>query len=201
MLLVKSGLRKVHSFVLSLEQEISCSAPGNDGKEVMRLTKREEYESRAEKMLEPMMEEHHFELVDVEWVKEAGTWYLRAYVDKEGGITLDDCELVNRAWSDQMDQEDFIEEAYILEVSSPGLGRPLKKEKDFKRSLGEEVDVKFYSARKIPVGKNGKEQSVKEITGRLSAYDSDSITLETEFAPAYVIARAEIASVKLTIDF
>lgn len=177
------------------------SVPENDGKEVMRLTKREEYESRAEKMLEPMMEEHHFELVDVEWVKEAGTWYLRAYVDKEGGITLDDCELVNRAWSDQMDQEDFIEEAYILEVSSPGLGRPLKKEKDFKRSLGDEVDVKFYSARKIPVGKNGKEQSVKEITGILTAYDSDTITLETEFAPAYVIARAEIASVKLTIDF
>ncbi len=177
------------------------SVPENDGKEVMRLTKREEYESRAEKMLEPMMEEHHFELVDVEWVKEAGTWYLRAYVDKEGGITLDDCELVNRAWSDQMDQEDFIEEAYILEVSSPGLGRPLKKEKDFKRSLGDEVDVKFYSARKIPVGKNGKEQSVKEITGILTAYDSDTITLETEFAPDYVIARAEIASVKLTIDF
>lgn len=176
-------------------------APENDGKEVMRLTKREEYESRAEKMLEPMMREHHFELVDIEWVKEAGNWYLRAYLDKEGGITLDDCELINRAWSDQMDQEDFIEEAYILEVSSPGLGRPLKKEKDFKRSLGEEVDVKFYSARKIPGGKKGKEQSAKEITGILSAYDADTITLETAFDPSYVIARAEIASVKLTIDF
>lgn len=104
------------------------------------MTKREEYETRAEKMLEPLMEENGFELVDVEYVKEAGQWYLRAYVDKEGGITLDDCELVNRAWSDMMDQDDFISEAYVLEVSSPGLGRQLKKDKDFKRSIGEEVE-------------------------------------------------------------
>lgn len=201
MLLVKSGLRKVHSFILSSGQERDGSAFGNNGKEVMRLTRREEYESRAEKMLEPMMGEHQFELVDVEWVKEAGSWYLRAYVDKEGGITLDDCELVNRAWSDLMDQEDFIEEAYILEVSSPGLGRQLKKEKDFRRSIGKEVDVKFYRARKIPVGKNGKEVSVKEITGVLSAFDTDTITLETDFDPAYVIPRGEMALVKLTIDF
>ena len=201
MLIVKSGLREVHSFILSSEQKKYRSAIRNNGKEVMRLTKREEYESRAEKMLEPMMEEHQFELVDVEWVKEAGNWYLRAYIDKEGGITLDDCELINRAWSDMLDQEDFIEEVYILEVSSPGLGRQLKKEKDFRRSIGEDVDVKFYSARKIPGGKNGKEVSVKEITGVLTAYDTDTITLETDFDPAYVIPRGEIASVKLTIDF
>ena len=110
----------------------------------MCLTKREEYETRTEKILEPIMTENNFELVDVEYVKEAGNWYLRAYVDKEGGITLDDCELVNRAWSDIMDEQDFIPDAYILEVSSPGLGRQLKKEKDFKRSIGEDVDVKFY---------------------------------------------------------
>ena len=104
------------------------------------MTRREEYEAKAEQMLTPLMEEHGFELVDVEYVKEAGNWYLRAYVDKEGGITLDDCELVNRAWSDMMDADDFIEDAYILEVSSPGLGRQLKKEKDFKRSIGEDID-------------------------------------------------------------
>ena len=103
------------------------------------MTKREEYETRTEKILEPIMTENNFELVDVEYVKEAGNWYLRAYVDKEGGITLDDCELVNRAWSDIMDEQDFIPDAYILEVSSPGLGRQLKKEKDFKRSIGEDV--------------------------------------------------------------
>lgn len=165
------------------------------------MTKREEYEARAEAMLTPLMEEHSFELVDVEYVREAGNWYLRAYVDKEGGITLDDCELVNRAWSDMMDAEDFIEEAYILEVSSPGLGRQLKKEKDFQRSIGEDVDVRFYKGRKIPGGKNGKEITVKEMTGTLLAYTPDTITIETDFAPEYVINRAEISTVKLTIDF
>lgn len=164
------------------------------------MSKREEYEARAEKMLQPLMEEHHFELVDVEYVKEAGNYYLRAYVDKEGGITLDDCELVNRAWSDMMDEEDFIEDAYILEVSSPGLGRQLKKDKDFRRSIGEDVDVKFYSGRKLPLGKNGKEISVKEITGTLKAFTKEEITLETDFSSEYVIPRSEISTVKLTID-
>ena len=165
-------------------------------KEVMHLSKREEYEARAEKLLEPIMEENHFELVDVEYVKEAGNWYLRAYVDKEGGITLDDCELVNRAWSDLMDENDFIPEAYILEVSSPGLGRQLKKEKDFKRSIGQDVDVKFYQSRKIPAGRNGKEVSVKEITGTLKAYTKEKITLETDFAKEYEIACSDISTVK-----
>lgn len=165
------------------------------------MSKREEYESRAEKLLEPLMEENHFELVDVEYVKEAGNWYLRAYVDKEGGITLDDCELVNRRWSDMMDEEDFIPDAYILEVSSPGLGRQLKKEKDFNRSIGEEVDVKFYKSRKIPAGKNGKEISVKEITGTLKAFTKDTITLDTDFAKDYEIQRLDISTIKLTIDF
>ena len=170
-------------------------------KEVVHLSKREEYEARAEKLLEPIMEENHFELVDVEYVKEAGNWYLRAYVDKEGGITLDDCELVNRAWSDLMDENDFIPEAYILEVSSPGLGRQLKKEKDFKRSIGQDVDVKFYQSRKIPAGRNGKEVSVKEITGTLKAYTKEKITLETDFAKESEIACSDISTVKLTIDF
>ena len=99
------------------------------------MVKHEEYEKRTEKLLEPVMEANNFELVDVEYVKEAGNWYLRAYIDKEGGITLDDCEMVNRTLSDIMDREDFIEDSYILEVSSPGLGRQLKKEKDFRRSI------------------------------------------------------------------
>ena len=94
------------------------------------MAKKELYEQKTEALLLPMMEEHQFELVDVEFVKEAGTWFLRAYIDKPGGITIDDCEVISRALSDRMDEEDFIEEAYILEVSSPGLGRPLKKDKD-----------------------------------------------------------------------
>jgi ribosome maturation factor RimP len=173
----------------------------NAEKRLCYLTKREEYEARAEKMLEPVMEQNHFELVDVEYVKEAGQWYLRAYVDKEGGITLNDCELVNRVWSDLMDQDDFIEDAYVLEVSSPGLGRQLKKEKDFQRSIGQDVDVHFYGSKKIPAGKNGKEVSVKEVTGTLLSYTPDIITLDTEFASEYEIPRTEISTVKLTIDF
>lgn len=165
------------------------------------MTKREEYEAKAEKMLEPIMREHDFELVDVEYVKEAGNWYLRAYVDKEGGITLDDCEIVNRIWSDMMDEDDFIEEAYILEVSSPGLGRQLKKEKDFVRSIGEDVDVKFYSAKKLPVGKNKKEISVKEITGVLKSFSDQTITLETDFDSDLEIFRKDISTIKLSIDF
>ena len=108
------------------------------------MARRDEYESRVEKFLTPIMEENNYELVDVEYVKEAGTWYLRAYIDKPGGINVDDCEVVSRAFSDLLDEKDFIDDAYILEVSSPGLGRPLKKDKDFKRSVGEEVEIRTY---------------------------------------------------------
>ena len=69
----------------------------------------------------------NFELVDVEYVKEGANWYLRVYADKEGGIAIDDCVLISRSLEEKLDAEDFIEDAYILEVSSPGLGRPLKK--------------------------------------------------------------------------
>ena len=165
------------------------------------MTKREEYETSTEKLLEPVMEENNFELVDVEYVKEAGNWYLRAYIDKEGGITINDCELVNRTLSDIMDKEDFIPDAYILEVSSPGLGRKLKKDKDFRRSIGNDVDIKFFKARKLPAGRNGKEVHVKELTGTLKSFTKDTITVETEFIENYEIPRAEISTVRLAIDF
>ena len=89
------------------------------------MSKRETYEQRTEELIAPIIEQNQFELVDVEYVKEGGTWYLRAYIDKPGGITVDDCEVVSRALSDLLDKHDFIEDAYVLEVSSPGLGRPL----------------------------------------------------------------------------
>ena len=125
------------------------------------MSKKEDYEKRVEAYLLPVMEENGFELVDVEYVKEAGTWYLRAYIDKPGGFTVDDCEMVSRRLGDWLDQEDFIDESYILEVSSPGLGRPLKKEKDFKRSMGEQVEVRLYRAL----------DGQKDFTGILSGYD------------------------------
>ena len=94
------------------------------------MSKKENYEQKTEEILLPITEEYGFELVDVEYVKEGSTWYLRAYIDKPGGIDINDCEKVSRRLSDLLDEKDYIEDAYILEVSSPGLGRPLKKEKD-----------------------------------------------------------------------
>ena len=155
------------------------------------MARREVYESKTEGFLLPLLEKHQFELVDVEYVKEAGNWYLRAYIDKEGGITVDDCEVISRALSDWLDKEDFIEDSYIMEVSSPGLGRPLKKDKDFERSMGDEVDVKLYKAR----------NKQKEYTGILKAYDKDTVTIGLEDGTDEVFTRAEIALIRLAFDF
>ena len=134
------------------------------------MARREEYESRTERFLLPLLAEHNFELVDVEYVKEGGNWYLRAYIDKEGGITVDDCEVISRTLSDWLDREDFIADSYTLEVSSPGLGRPLKKDKDFERSLGEAVELRLYKPR----------DKQKEFAGILKGYDRETVTVETE---------------------
>lgn len=155
------------------------------------MAKREVYEQKTEALLLPLMEEHHFELVDVEFVKEAGTWFLRAYIDKPGGITIDDCELISRALSDLLDEKDFIEEAYILEVSSPGLGRPLKKDKDLARSLGESVEVRLFRA----------VEKQKEFTGILKNWDKDTVTLEFEDEAEMTIERSNIALIRLAFDF
>lgn len=131
------------------------------------MAKHEEYELKTESMVEPILRENGLTLVDVEYVKEAGTWYLRLYIDKEGGVTIDDCELVSRALSDKLDADDFIPDAYTLEVSSPGLGRPLKKEKDYTRNLEKEIEVHLFQA----VGKQ------KEFIGTLKAFDKDTVTM------------------------
>ena len=155
------------------------------------MTKRETYEKKTEDYLLPLMEEYHFELVDVEYVKEAGNWYLRAYIDKEGGITVDDCEVVSRRLGDWLDEKDFIEDSYILEVSSPGLGRPLKKDKDFDRSIGKDVDIKLYK----PMNKQ------KDYTGTLKASGKDTVTVTVEAGTELVLNRPEIALVRLGVEF
>lgn len=152
---------------------------------------REQYEQKAEALAEPIVSSFGFELVDVEYVKEAGTWYLRLYIDKEGGITIDDCETVSRLFSDKLDEEDFIDDAYIMEVSSPGLGRPLKKEKDFKRSIGKEVEIRTYR----PIDKQ------KEFFGVLTAYDESHVTITLDDQEPRVFDRAEIALIRLAFDF
>jgi len=155
------------------------------------VSRREQYEQQTEALLHPIVTELGFELVDVEYVKEVGNWYLRAYIDKPGGITVDDCEAVSRKFSDVLDEKDYISDAYIFEVSSPGLGRPLKKEKDFERSMGTEVELRTYKAM----------DKQKEFTGILQAYDKDTVTLLYEDQTTHTFTRSEIALIRLALDF
>lgn len=155
------------------------------------MSKKEMYEQKTEELLLPIMEQHQFELVDVEYVKEGGTWYLRAYIEKPGGITVDDCEVVSRRLSDLLDEKDYIEDAYILEVSSPGLGRPLKKDKDFARSIGEEIEIRTFR----PI------QHQKEFTGILKEFDKEKIVVEMDDQEQMEFMRSEIALVRLAFDF
>ena len=157
------------------------------------MSRREDYEQQTEALLEPIVEELGFELVDVEYVKEGGTWYLRAYIDKPGGIAVDDCEAVSRRFSDILDEKDYIEDSYIFEVSSPGLGRPLKKDKDFVRSIGEEIEIHLYRA----INKQ------KEFVGILKEFNKEenTFTVELEDGEETVFNRADVALVRLTFDF
>ena len=154
------------------------------------MSRKEEYEQRATALLEPIIQEHGFELVDVEYVKEAGTWYLRGYIDKPGGITVNDCEAVSRAFGEKLDKKDFIEDSYIMEISSPGLDRPLKKDKDFERNMGKLVEVRTYR----PIEKQ------KEFCGTLTAYDNSSVTID-EDGVQRVFDRKDIALIRLAIIF
>ena len=146
--------------------------------------------ARTEELVMPIIEENQFELVDVEYVKEGSNWYLRIYADKEGGINIDDCVLISRALEEKLDREDFIKDAYILEVSSPGLGRPLKKDKDFARSIGKSVECKLYRA----IDKK------KEFEGILKDYSKETITLEID-GEDREFNRKDISMIRLAIDF
>ena len=152
--------------------------------------RKEDIEKRTEALVLPIVDEFGFDLWDVEYVKEGSEYYLRAYIDKDGGITIDDCVDVSRRFSDALDVDDFIEDAYILEVSSPGLGRQLKKDKELLRSIGKDVDIKTYK----PIDKE------KEFTGTLKSFDSQNVTIEEDGADR-TFARSEIAVIKLAIDF
>ena len=129
--------------------------------------KKNEIEQHCTDLVVPIIEENNFELVDVEYVKEGSDYYLRVYADKEGGINIDDCVLISRALEAKLDEADEIKDAYILEVSSPGLTRPLKKDKDFKRSLGKLVELKLYK----------QYNGTKEYVGVLENFDENTITI------------------------
>ena len=133
------------------------------------------YEEKTEQLIQPFIDAHHFELVDVEYVKEGSDWYLRVYIDKEGGITVDDCEVISREFNEVLDKENYIPDQYIFEVSSPGLLRPLKKEKDYQRSIGKLIDI----------------------TGVLKAYDEKTVTLAFEKDEEKTFERANLAMIRL----
>lgn len=116
----------------------------------------------------PIAEAAGCSLWDVEYVKEAGQWFLRVYIDREGGVSIDDCEAVSRPLSDALDEADPIEGSYILEVSSAGADRTLKKPEHFARFLGAEVEVRLYRPR----------EGRKEFVGLLKAYEGGTVTLD-----------------------
>lgn len=147
-------------------------------------------ESRTEALLLPILDLHGFEPVDVEYVKEGKDYYLRIYIDKEGGIDINDCETVSRALEEKLDAEDFIKDAYILEVSSPGLTRPLKKERDYIRNLGKPIEIRLYKPR----------NKQKDFVGTLKAYDDSSVTIDTD-GEEITFEKKDISLIRQYIEF
>ena len=146
-------------------------------------------ESRTEELLTPITEAHGVSIYDVEYVKEAGEYYLRAFIDKEGGVTIDDCVDVSRALSDVLDREDYIADAYTLEVSSPGLTRTLTRDRHFNASIGKTVDIKLFQV----VDKQ------KEFSGVLMSFDKETVTIRLKEEDR-VFQRKEISSVRLAFE-
>ena len=130
-----------------------------------------------------------YELCDAAMEKEPTGRYLRIYIDKEGGVSIDDCEKVSRAFNEILDREDYIDEAYIFEVSSPGLGRQLKKDIHFEKSIGMSVDVKLYK----PIDK------CKEFTGILKEFDQNTVTVTVDDTDM-IFTRKDIAIIRLSLD-
>jgi len=154
------------------------------------MASKKDIESITERLLSPILTENNFECVDIEFIQEAGNWFLRVYLDKEEGITVNDCELVSRALEKELDKKDPIKDPYILEVSSPGLDRPLKKERDFERHMGDQVEIKLYKA----VNKS------KDFMGTLIAFSEEDVTVEIDDTEV-VFLRKDIALIRLAIIF
>ncbi len=154
------------------------------------MSKRETYEEKTEHLLASIVERYGVEIYDVEYVKEGKDYYLRVYIDKEAGVNIQDCENVSRALSDALDAEDFIPDAYILEVSSPGLGRVLKKDRHMEKSLGKAVELKAYK----PI------DGQKEFSGILEAFDAGTVTIGQD-GVSRTFERSDIAMVRLALDF
>ena len=143
-------------------------------------------EEAVEKLAEEILADTDYELVNVEYVKERD-WFLRIYIDKDGGVGLDDCQEVSGILDERIEKLGILNDRFILEVSSPGLDRALKKEKDFQREMGKKVDITLYK----PL------DGEKNITGVLTGYAGDTITIDEERE----LPLKDIALVRLHIDF
>lgn len=154
------------------------------------MAKSESYVRRTEQFLESIQDKKSFEIVDVEFVKEGNEYYLRAYCDMEGGIGIEDCVEISKFLNEWLDREDFISESYTLEVSSPGLGRVLKKDKDFKRETGKEVEIKLYKA----INKQ------KDFVGILKGFDDATLFIEID-GSEMAFLRSNIAVIRLAVHF
>ena len=152
--------------------------------------KKADIEKKTEELVMPIIEHFGYELWDVEYVKEGSDYYLRIYADKEGGFTVDDCEAVSRAIDPLLDEEDFISDAYILEVSSPGLTRKLVKDRDFDRSIGRLIRVNLYKA----------VDGEKSYVGNLKEYDNENLTVEITADNIVTIPRNNISMVRLEFE-
>ena len=139
----------------------------------------------------PIVEGAGCTLWDVEYVKEAGEWFLRVYIDKEGGVSIDDCEAVSRPLSDKLDEADPIESSYVFEVGSAGLERQLKRPGDFHQFMGSPVLVKTYQP------KDGR----KEFAGKLAGYDNGAVLLDMGTAEPVRLEKNEVALVRLRVEF
>ena len=157
------------------------------------MTKKQ-IEATCEELVHPIVEENGFELVDVEYVKEGSNYYLRVYADKPGGITIDDCVLISRELNPKLDAyEKKFKDAYILEVSSPGLLRPLKKDKDFARNLGKMVEIRLFK----PLA----DSKAKEFEAELKEFDDKNITVIMEDDEEVQIERSNLALIRLAFEF
>lgn len=137
----------------------------------------------------PIVEEAGCELVDVEFIKEGGSWFLRVYIDKPGGVSLEDCEKVSRPLNEIIDEKDPIPHAFYLEVSSPGLERPLKKPRDFEKAIGALLEIRLFKAI----------DNIKRFEGELVSYDGESLTIKTEANLRYQFQIEQIAKAKRKI--
>lgn len=151
------------------------------------MTKREDIEKRTEELIRPILDRLSLSLYDVEYVKEGSDWFLRVYIEKEGGVTVKDCEDVSREMNEKLDLLDYVDGSYIFEVSSPGLTRKLTKDVHFEKSLGKKVELKTFRPK----------EDRKSFEGILTDYSDGELTIREEDGKELTFQRNEISVIRL----